>query len=667
MPVPKPPQHSASIRLPLPRLRRWLFFGPLAGTAVVGIGMMLDIVWDNGITVLGIVILTLFAATFSWICVPFWNAVIGFVLRVLRRDPLSLEKVRAVLNRDGPIVSRTALVMPVHNEDPARVMGGLAVMLRSLARTGHVDQFDVFLLSDTTDPAIVRAEETAWMTLRRQLDRPAGLYYRRREANVGRKAGNIRDFCERWGSHYEFMVVLDADSLMTGSALVELVRTMEANPRAGLMQTVPIPVRRTTLFGRLLQFAASLYSTMLATGQSFWQADAANYWGHNAIIRVEAFADHCRLPVLPGSPPLGGAILSHDFVEAALMRRAGWQVFLLPGIGGSYEEVPGNIVDYATRDRRWSQGSLQHLRLLGVPGLHPLSRLHFVLGAMGYVSSVLWLLMLLASTAYIALPSLRTAALLNGHQLAPIGFIPSASEIVPLLAVTILLLFVPKLLALILALVRERQPYGGSGRLLISAVLEMVFAVVVAPLMMMYHTRFVLSVLSGHDITWEPQVREERPVGWSESWRKTAGTTGVGLTWASVTLYFSPTFFWWLTPIFAGLLCAAPLVRWTNSRALGQWTRHRGLFLVPSETASSPELLGSSRAGQGRPSEPIPEAVALSVVSAEQPDAIPAPLLGRRPGPTSADGVSLSAGQEHHGGHLYAVRDLSSHDPRRVP
>ena len=667
MPVQKPPQHSASVRLPLPRLRRWLFFGPLAGTAVVGIGMMLDIVWDNGITVLGIVILTLFAATFSWICIPFWNAVIGFVLCVLRRDPLSLEKVRAVLNRDGPIVSRTALVMPVHNEDPARVMGGLAAMLRSLVRAGHVDQFDVFLLSDTTDPAIVRAEETAWMTLRHQLDRPAGLYYRRREANVGRKAGNIRDFCERWGSHYEFMVVLDADSLMTGSALVELVRTMEANPRAGLMQTVPIPVRRTTLFGRLLQFAANLYSPMLATGQSFWQADAANYWGHNAIIRVEAFADHCRLPVLPGSPPLGGAILSHDFVEAALMRRAGWQVFLLPGIGGSYEEVPGNIVDYATRDRRWSQGSLQHLRLLGVPGLHPLSRLHFVLGAMGYVSSVLWLLMLLASTAYIALPSLRTAALLNGYQLAPIGFIPSASEIVPLLAVTILLLFAPKLLALFLALVRERQPYGGSGRLLISAVLEMVFAVVVAPLMMMYHTRFVLSVLSGHDITWEPQVREERPVGWSESWRKTAGTTGVGLTWASVTLYFSPTFFWWLTPIFAGLLCAAPLVRWTNSRALGQWTRHRGLFLVPSETASSPELLGSSWAGQGRPSEPIPEAVALSVVSAEQPDAIPAPLLGRRPEPTSEDGVSLSAGQEHHGGHLYAVRDLSSHDPRRVP
>ena len=160
------------------------------------------------------------------------------------------------------------------------------------------------------------------------------------------------------------MVVLDADSVMTGRTLVELVRTMEANPRVGLIQTVPIPARRDTLFGRLVQFAASLYSPMLATGQSFWHTDAANYWGHNAIVRIRPFVEHCTLPVLPGAPPLGGPLLSHDFVEAALMRRAGWGVYLLPSIGGSYEEVPANILDYAKRDRRWTQGSLQHLRLL---------------------------------------------------------------------------------------------------------------------------------------------------------------------------------------------------------------------------------------------------------------------------------------------------------------
>ena len=285
-------------------------------------------------------------------------------------------------------------------------------MLDSLARTGHGEQFDLFLLSDTTDPSIARAEEAAWTTLREQTSHPTALHYRRRAANIGRKAGNIEDFCRRWGGDYDFMVVLDADSIMTGTAVVQLVRAMEASPSAGLIQTVPIPARRTTLFGRLMQFAGCLYSPILATGQSFWQTDTANYWGHNAILRVKPFMDHCGLPVLPGRPPLGGTILSHDFVEAALMRRAGWQVYLLPSIGGSYEEAPENVVEYAKRDRRWTQGSLQHLRLLMTRGFRFVNRLHFLLGAVGYLSSVVWLLMLFASTAYVLLPSLSTEALI---------------------------------------------------------------------------------------------------------------------------------------------------------------------------------------------------------------------------------------------------------------
>ena len=632
---------TGSIHLPLVRLRRWLFFGLVAGTTLIGIGMMIDIVRANGITTLEVVILVLFAATFNWIAMAFWNAGIGFVLCALGRDPLSLERAPPARHRDGPIVSRTALVMPVHNEDPALVMSGLAAILRSLARTGYGDQFDAYLLSDTTDPTIARAEEAAWTTLLQQLGRPAGVYYRRRAANLGRKAGNIADFCQRWGTHYDFMVVLDADSIMCGSAMVELVRTMEANPSAGLIQTVPVPARSTTLFGRLVQFAGCLYSPMLATGQSFWQTDAANYWGHNAIVRVRAFADHCNLPVLRGSPPLGGAILSHDFVEAALMRRAGWQVYLLPSIGGSYEEVPDNILDYAKRDRRWTQGSLQHLRLLPARGLHAMNRLHFLLGAMGYVSSSLWLLMLLASTAYIVLPSLSTDPLLSdGYPLFPDWSVPwrHPSQIIPLLAVTIVLLFVPKLLALILALVRHRRLFGGTSRLLLSALLEMLFAMVIAPLMMMYHTRFVMSVLSGHDIRWEPQVRERRTIAWREAWRKTVGITAVGLSWAGLTLYYSPTFFVWLTPIFTGLLLAAPLVRWTSSRSLGQWTRRRSLFLVPCETTPLPELQRSRWSVRAAPPpESNPEPLPLSALPPEQPYAMPRQLLHRLPGAARAD------------------------------
>jgi len=265
------------------------------------------------------------------------------------------------------------------------------------------------------------------------------------------------------------------------------------------------------------------------------------------------------------------------------MRRAGWGVFLLPWLDGSYEEAPGNIVDYAKRDRRWTQGSLQHLRLLMTPGLHTLNRVHFLLGAIGYLSSVVWLLMLLASTAYVLVPALSTKAVLA---------IPwqGKGSVIPLLVVTVGLLLVPKFLALILVLTGDRDQYGGVVRLLASVALETLFAVVAAPLMMMYHTRFVLSVLSGYDVKWNTQVRESRDIAWSEAWSSVVLISIVGAGWAGATLYFSPKFFLWMTPIFVGLLLAAPLIRWTSSQSLGEWTQRLGLFLVPSETVPPLEL-----------------------------------------------------------------------------
>ena len=581
---------AAAIRLPAIRLRRWLYGALVAATTLAGAAMMLDIMRAGGVTLLELVILALFTATFGWIAMPFWNAVIGFALALLRRDPLTLRPLqpRAPSGEAAPVApgaARTALVMPVHNEDPARVTAGLAAMLHSLDRAGHGGRFDLFLLSDTTDPAIAAAEEAAWAALRRRARGAAGMHYRRRAANSGRKAGNIADFCRRWGARYEFMVVLDADSIMTGPALVALVRAMQANPRAGLIQTVPLPARRTTLFGRLIQFAGCLYGPLLAAGQAWWQTDTANYWGHNAIIRVAPFSAHCGLPVLPGRPPLGGAILSHDFVEAALMRRAGWDVHLLPLMEGSYEEAPGNVVDYARRDRRWCQGSLQHLRLLAAPGFHPLNRLYFLLGAAGYLSSVAWLLLLLASTLYVLLPAPGAAA--------PMLWVPRSwpGPAVPLLAVTAGLLLAPRLLALLQALASRRAPFGGAPRLLAGALLETLFAVVVAPVMMLYHTRCVVSVLAGRDIRWEAQVREGDTLGWRAAWAGGAWwITLAGVVWGAVTLYASPLFLLWLSPILAGLLLAAPLIRWTSSRALGARTRRRGLLLVPSETAPPREL-----------------------------------------------------------------------------
>jgi membrane glycosyltransferase len=579
------------VRVPFPRARRVLFFGLVAGTTLLGALMMLDIVRAGGVTALEIAILALFVPTFGWISISFWNAMIGFALQLSGRDPTSLQRVRDVVPSTEPIVSRTALVVPARNEDPARLMDGIAAMVRSLEATGDASRFDVHLLSDTTDTELARREEAAWQALLRQLPRTTRLHYRRRADNVGRKAGNIADFCARWGRDYDFMVVLDADSVMSGPTLVELVHAMQANPRAGLIQTVPIPARQETPFGRFVQFAGALYSPMLATGQAFWQTHSANYWGHNAIVRVRPFIEHCTLPTLPGEPPLGGPVLSHDFVEAALLRRGGWLVYLLPRLGGSWEEVPANVVEYAKRDRRWAQGSLQHLLLLRERGLKSLSRVHFVFGAMGYLSSVLWLLLLLASTLYVLVPAISADPLIGGDGAgSPFGWLGDAASLFPLLGLTAVILFLPKALGVVLAGLGRREAFGGAARLCLGALLEASFAVLVAPLLMIHHAAFVVSVLAGRDVEWAAQERRGRELRWREAWRRTAGITAVGAAWAGVTLYLSPTFFLWLTPIFTGLLLAAPIVQWTGNARLGRWLQDSGVLVVPSESLAPREL-----------------------------------------------------------------------------
>ena len=256
--------------------------------------------------------------------------------------------------------------------------------------------------------------------VRRAHDAAGRVFYRRRLDRSERKAGNIAEFVRRWGAQYECMIVLDADSVMTGTALVTLARLMEAHPEIGILQSLPLPVGRETLFARLIQFGARLQSPMLSSGLAFWQLGESNYWGHNAIIRLRPFARYCVLPRLSGRPPLGGEILSHDFVEAAFMRRAGYEVRQVPELEGSWEEVPANVIDYAARDRRWTQGNLQHTRVLAFPGLHPLSRIHLLTGIVSYVSSPMWLALLLISSLLSAIEAGRQAAVLPAGTAQPV-------------------------------------------------------------------------------------------------------------------------------------------------------------------------------------------------------------------------------------------------------
>jgi membrane glycosyltransferase len=623
-----------SLDVPALGLRRVAYFALVVLSAVAGTLMMLDIVGAGGVTALEILILVLFAPTFTWISFSFWNAIIGFALVMSRRHPLSLRPLSDRPSADTPLTSRTALVMPARNEDPGRVFDGLRGLLSSLEATGRAGAFDLHLLSDTSDPVLARAEEAGWETFARAYRGSAGLHYRRRSSNEGRKAGNIGEFCRRCERDYDFMIVLDADSVMRGRTLVQLVRTMEANPGAALIQTVPLPARQSTVFGRLVQFAATMYSPMLAAGQSFWQGDAANYWGHNAILRLAPFVRHARLPTLPGRAPLGGEILSHDFVEAALLRRAGWGVYLLPDLPGSYEDVPTNVLDFARRDRRWAQGSIQHLRLLTTRGLHPLSRVHFTLGAMGYVSSVLWFVLLLAGSAYVLWPGASGGPTLAFSFGAPSP--ASAGWSASLLAITGMLLFLPKVLGVIVAL-REPTGYGGALRMLAGSIVEALFAIVIAPMMMMFHVASVLAILAGRDVSWGAQPRGARRVGWPEALGSAGWIGAGGAVWLAVTAALSPGFVLWLAPILVGLLLAAPLARWTSGTGHAGRTgqeraerRNVRWLTVPQEMVPLMELDGRSGSGVWHPEHPASE-------PAE-------PLYDMPPGRRSRGGVAIASG-----------------------
>ncbi len=570
--------------------RRLAFLGLVLLSALIGVLLLLDIVRANGTSAVEAAIVPLFALNLIWISMSFWTAVIGFLGRLAEHWP---GRRHVVWVRGGPIETRTAVVMPICNEDPRRVCAGLQATYLSLAATGRLSHFDFYLLSDSNDPARLADEERAWAELRSRLGASDRLFYRRRRRNTGRKAGNIAEFCRNWGSRYDHMVVLDADSVMAGATLVTLVRLMQANPRAGLIQTVPVLISGETPFARAAQFAHRLCGPLMAAGMHYWQLGEANYWGHNAIVRMAPFIRHCGLPELPGRAPLGGEILSHDFVEAALLRRAGWSVWLLPELGGSYEEMPSNVADFARRDRRWCQGNLQHQRLLTGRGLAGMSRLHLAGGGMAYLSSVIWCLLLILSTVEIVVGALSPHVYFApGDNLFPVWPVSKTSETVTLFMITIGMLVAPKLLAALLALLdRDRSSaFGCRGRLLAGLLLEQVHSVLLAPPMMAFHTRFVIANLCGRGVSWTAQPRGRRGVGPREALALHAGQTLFGLLWAALLLALAPAFVWWFLPVLAGLVLAIPVSMLSSRAGVGAWLRRRRIFLTPEETRPAPVL-----------------------------------------------------------------------------
>ena len=600
--------HPEAPRIPwqrAARLRRLLTVLLILYTTLIASSYMADVLPGLGSTQLELAIVIVFGALFAWVSVGFWEAMGGLFTLWRRRDPFAVSAFSGAGLSPGGKECRTAVVMPICNEEVARVFAGLRATYRSLDGTGQIDHFDFFVLSDTGDPDTWVDEEIAWADLCRSVGGFGRIFYRHRTSNFRRKSGNIADFCRRWGAGYRYMVVLDADSVMRGETIVRLVQIMEGNPRAGIVQTSPLAVNRESLMARVQQFANHVYGPIFTAGLHFLQLGDSHSWGHNMIIRIQPFMEHCGLPTLPGKPPLGGQILSHDFVEAALMRKAGWEVWLAYDLEGSYEEIPSSLLNELKRDRRWSQGNLQHLRLLFTGGLFPAHRALFLHGVMSYGSALLWFLFLcLSSAEAIAEAFQRPDYFPTERTLFPEWPLWHPRWALTLLATTAVLLFLPKVLSILTLILRQRRAkqFGGVPRLLLSMLLEVLFSALFAPLRMAYHCKCFLLPLLGREVGWAGQPRGDRETRWREAVRFHAAATVVALLWAAALFVYNRSFFWWTSPITIPLILAAPVSVWCSRVAVGRVFRRAGLFMIPEER-KAPEELQELAGGAGTPEE----------------------------------------------------------------
>lgn len=533
--------------------------------------------------VLHFIQLGLFALLLGWVTAGFVTALMGlWALWRPDQHALSLDVAR---RQDLSDDARTAIIMPICNEPVAPVFAGLRATCESLTDSEGAGLFDVYVLSDTYDPVLRVQELNAWSALQDHLGDRCRLYYRLRERRTRRKAGNVADFCRRWGRNYRYMVVLDADSVMSGATITMLVRMMEAYPKAGIIQTAPRACGVQTLHARAQQFAGRVVGRLFTVGMMYWQLGESHYWGHNAIIRVEPFMKHCALAKLPGRGGLSGEILSHDFVEAALMRRAGYYTWLTTELEGSYEQQPSNLLEELQRDRRWCQGNLMNFRLITEPGFQPVHRAMLFTGAMAYVSAPLWLGFLLVSL------SLR---LLEPHT-GSTGFF-AYLEISPPLAglwgLTLTLLFLPRVLAVAAILLRgEQATYGGSAALIKSSILEAILSALQAPVRMMAHTLFVVTALTGLNLEWKSPMREAQSILWRDALLRFVPimiTVALGLM---ATFQVHHDAVWWLLPVGLPLLLAAPLTVLTSESRWGLSLRRRMWLLTPEERTTPVVLL----------------------------------------------------------------------------
>ena len=514
-----------------------------------------------------------------WAILGFWNAVIGlWLLHGHKASMAAVAPFARAADDLTPLYVKTAVFMTLRNEDPKRAVARLQTIKRSLDATGEGATFSYFLLSDTNVAEVAELEEQ--LAAEWQASDPDGdrIVYRRRADNVGFKAGNVRDFCARWGDQFELMLPLDADSLMSGDAIVKMARMMQAHPRLGILQSLVVGMPSSSAFARIFQFGMRHGMRSYTMGQAWWVADCGPFWGHNAMVRVHPFYNDCELPVLPGKPPLGGHVLSHDQVEATLMRRAGYEVRVLPYEIGSWEENPPTMLDFAKREVRWCQGNLQYIKLLNLPGLLPLSRFQ-----------LLWaVLMFLGVPALTVIIALLPALALEARTIPdyPAG-----------LAITLYLAFLlmhltPKLAGLVDAVLTKGgvASFGGPLRFAFSAAAELVFSFLQGAVSAIRTSIFMFGLLLGRSVVWGGQSRDAYGLSWTTAALGLWPQTVFGLLVCGSLAVISPETLLWSLPLTAGYLLAIPFAVLTASPRLGSWLQRNQLCAIPEDLLTPAEI-----------------------------------------------------------------------------
>lgn len=576
-------------------IRRVLFFSVNFIITLILTLLMADLLWRIGYNLFYVIILILFTILSWQISLGITHCIFGFFThpRAGKYDHIT----ETIKHLDIKVnLANTAILIPMYNEETKRVYEGIRAIYQSLKKYGTLGSFDFFILSDSTNPNRGIMEEALWVQLCQQLNAFGKIYYRRRENNFHKKAGNVADFCKSWGSRYKYMVCMDADSIMSGESLTSLVKIMETNSNVGICQTAPKVVNGCTLFSRMMQFCTHFYGPLFQSGLNFWQQGKGNYWGHNAIIRIAAFMEFCSLPRLPGSEPFGGKILSHDFVEAAMMQKAGWAVWMAHDINGSYEETPHNLIDFAIRDRRWCQGNLQHTWLILSKGLPSANRIHMFNGIMSYLSSFLWFLFLVFSTIAVYETHQEDLSIVVVSSFADFIHLSIRDEYMLIFILTMSILFLPKILSILRMLIYNKdefKKFGGFWKSVCSVFLEMVLSAMIAPIQMMFHTKFIIYTLLGKGVAWNTQNRDaEDGIKFRAALSVHGVQTLVGIIWAFVAYYYSVNFFWWLSPITISLFLSIPLSIALSKTSIGTSLKNDKIFITPPESVGDTEVDG---------------------------------------------------------------------------